>query len=216
MQFAFSGYSSKWLIKVLILVFFAYKKYSRRFMKFRLNHWWQMDNFFDVFHTFLGLDSVTYMAVKGTVTSLLVFIQNNLNCVPKTNKAFMGLVRNKGKWLMTIFILGWSNPLSHWTLMYTALIWLVRGTSSLITLNRTHKQKHLHKLNSLESTCMYKPCTDIFAVEIIKNICNHLYDNKYWHIVIYLFLILCLWGTFSVLQFSQMMKAKQYIICYNY
>ncbi len=70
-----------------------------------------MDYFGDVFHTFLGLDSVIYLAVNGTVTNLPVFIQNILNCVPKTNKAFTGLERHGGKWLMTIFILGWSNPL---------------------------------------------------------------------------------------------------------
>ncbi len=48
-----------------------------------------MDYFGDVFHTFLGLDSVIYLAVNGTVKSLPVFIQNILNCVPKTNKAFL-------------------------------------------------------------------------------------------------------------------------------
>ncbi len=79
----------KLLNKVVIFIFFAYKKYSRRFIKFRLNHWWQMDYFGDVFHTFLGLDSVIYLAVNGTVKSLPVFIQNILNCVPKTNKAFL-------------------------------------------------------------------------------------------------------------------------------
>ncbi len=45
-----------------------------------------MDYFDDVFHTFLGLDSVIYLAVNGTVTSLPVFIQNILNCVLKTMK----------------------------------------------------------------------------------------------------------------------------------
>ncbi len=64
-----------------------------------------MDYFDDVFHTFLGLDSVIYLAVNGTVTSLPVLIQNILNCVPKTNKAFTGLERHGGKWLMTKFIL---------------------------------------------------------------------------------------------------------------
>ncbi len=110
MLFAFSGYSPKWryggdelLNKVVIFVFFAYKKYSRSFITLRLNHWWQMDYFDDVFHTFLGLDSVIYLAVNGTVTSLLVFIQNILNCVPKTNKAFTGLEQHGGKWLMTKF-----------------------------------------------------------------------------------------------------------------
>ncbi len=34
---------------------------------------------------------------------LPVFIQNILNCVPKTNKAFTGLERHGGKWLMTKF-----------------------------------------------------------------------------------------------------------------
>ncbi len=62
-----------------------------------------MDYFGDVFDTFLVLDSVIYLAVNGTVTSLPVFIQNILNCVPKTNKAFMGLEQHGGKWLMTKF-----------------------------------------------------------------------------------------------------------------
>ncbi len=72
-----------------------------------------MDYFDDAFHTFLGLDSIIYLAVNGTVTSLPVFIQNILNCVPKKNKAFTGLERHGGKRLMTkIKILGWSNPLN--------------------------------------------------------------------------------------------------------
>ncbi len=58
----------------------------------------------DVFHTFMDLDSVIYLAVNGTVTSLPVFIQNILNCVSKTNKAFTGLERHGGKWLMTKFL----------------------------------------------------------------------------------------------------------------
>ncbi len=67
----------------------------------RLNHWWQVDYFGNVFHTFLGFDSVIYLAVNGTVTSLPVFIQNILNCVPKMNKAFTDLEWHGGKWLMT-------------------------------------------------------------------------------------------------------------------
>ncbi len=39
------------------------------------------------------------LAVNGTVTSLPVFIQNILNCVPKTNKAFTGLERHGDEWL---------------------------------------------------------------------------------------------------------------------
>ncbi len=59
-----------------------------------------MDYFDDVFYTFLDFDSVIYLAVNGTVTSLLVFLLNILNCVPKMNEAFMGLERRGGKWLM--------------------------------------------------------------------------------------------------------------------
>ncbi len=51
----------------------------------------------DAFHTFLDLDSVIYLSVNGTVTSLPVFIQNILNCVLKTNEAFTGLERHGGK-----------------------------------------------------------------------------------------------------------------------
>ncbi len=93
-----------------LFFFFAYKKYSRSFITLRLNHWCHMDYFVDVFHTFLGLDSVYYLAVNGTVTSLPVFIQNILNCVPKTNEAFTGLERHYVI-NVKIFILGWSNPL---------------------------------------------------------------------------------------------------------
>ncbi len=42
----------------------------------------------------MDLDSAIYYAVNGTVTSLPDFIQNILNCVPKMNKAFMGLERH--------------------------------------------------------------------------------------------------------------------------
>ncbi len=66
----------------------------------------------DAFHTFLDLDSAIYLAVNETVTSLPVFIQNIWNFVLKMNKAFTGLERQGGKWLMTILILGWSNPLN--------------------------------------------------------------------------------------------------------
>ncbi len=58
-QFASSGYSPKW------------RKYYRRFVMLRLNHWWwQMDYSDDVFYTFLCLDRVNCLAVNGTVTSL--------------------------------------------------------------------------------------------------------------------------------------------------
>ncbi len=59
-------------IKSLFLFYFHTKKYSRRFITLRLNHWWQMEYSGDAFNTFLDLDSATYLAVNGTVTSLLV------------------------------------------------------------------------------------------------------------------------------------------------
>ncbi len=76
----------------VIFIFFAYKKYSRLFIKFRLNHWWQMDFPGDAFHSFLNIDSVISLVVNGTVTSLPVFKWNVLNCVT-------------GKWIMTMFVL---------------------------------------------------------------------------------------------------------------
>ncbi len=48
------------------------------------------------FHTFMDHDSAIYYAVNGTVTSLPDFIQNILNCVLKTNEAFMSLERHGG------------------------------------------------------------------------------------------------------------------------
>ncbi len=62
-----------------------------------------MDYSDDAFHTFMDVDSAIYYAVNGTVTSLPVFIQNILNCVPRTNEAFTDLERHGGKWLMTKF-----------------------------------------------------------------------------------------------------------------
>ncbi len=62
------------IVEKKIYIFFAYKKISRRFIKLRLNHWWQMHYPGDAFHSFLNLDSVIYLAVDGTVTSLTVFI----------------------------------------------------------------------------------------------------------------------------------------------
>ncbi len=104
------------------LIFFVYKKYSRRIIKFRLNHWWQMDYPDDAFHTFLGIDSVIYLVVNGTVTSLPVFIWNILICVPKTNKAFMGLERHGVKWLMTKFSF-WGG-VTLWKKVRTEHAWM--------------------------------------------------------------------------------------------
>ncbi len=54
----------KLLNKVVIFVFFADKKYSRSFIKLRLNHWCHMDYFNDVFTMFLCLDLAVYGRVR--------------------------------------------------------------------------------------------------------------------------------------------------------
>ncbi len=63
-----------WWKKKSLFLFSLRTKSSRRFIKFRLNQWWHMDYPDDAFHTFLDLDSVNYLAVNGTVTSLPVSI----------------------------------------------------------------------------------------------------------------------------------------------
>ncbi len=62
----------------------------------------------DAFHTFMDLDSVIYLAVNGTVTSLPVFIQNILIVFWRRTKLLQESERHGGKWKMTILILGWS------------------------------------------------------------------------------------------------------------
>ncbi len=51
--------------KVIILVFFAHKKYSRSFVKLQLNPWCHMDYFNDLLAMFLDLDHVRILAVYG-------------------------------------------------------------------------------------------------------------------------------------------------------
>ncbi len=54
----------KKLVNTIIFVFFAHKKkYSRSFIKLRLNHWCHMDYFNNVLITFLGLDHGSTIAV---------------------------------------------------------------------------------------------------------------------------------------------------------
>ncbi len=68
-------YSPKWRegdvegtncwIKSLFLFSFAHKKYSRSFVKLRLNPWCHMDYFTDLLAMFLDLDRVRTLAVYG-------------------------------------------------------------------------------------------------------------------------------------------------------
>ncbi len=54
---------NSFLNKVVIFVFFTHKKYSRSFIKLRLNHWCHMGYFNDVLTTFLGLERVSCVDV---------------------------------------------------------------------------------------------------------------------------------------------------------
>ncbi len=61
------------------------------FSRIEFMRFW-MDYSDNAFHTFLGLDSVIYLAVNGTVTNLPVFISSKISKIvfPKMNKAFTG------------------------------------------------------------------------------------------------------------------------------
>ncbi len=98
------------LNKVVIFIFFAYKKYSRHFIKFRLNHWWQMDYFDDVFHSFLDLDSVIYLAVDGDSHKPPGSHPKYLKLCSEDEQSFYGFGVKVINYY--IFILRWSNPLN--------------------------------------------------------------------------------------------------------
>ncbi len=69
------------LIKVVIFVFFVHKKYSRIFIKLRLNHWCHMGYFNNVLTMFLGLNVVIILQGQKA----LGFHKNILICVIKMN-----------------------------------------------------------------------------------------------------------------------------------
>ena len=77
--------------------FFVRKKYSRRFIILRLNHCSCMDYLNNVFTTFLGLESCSYVAVYRGVRKLSDFIENILICVPKMNEGLTSLERHEGE-----------------------------------------------------------------------------------------------------------------------
>ncbi len=54
--------------KVVIFVLFAHKKYSRSFIKLRLNPWCHMDYFNDVFTTFLGLEGSESSQISSKIS----------------------------------------------------------------------------------------------------------------------------------------------------
>ncbi len=57
------------LNKIILFGFFVLKKYSRNFVKLRLNPWWHMDYFTDLDAMFLSIDRVRTLAVYGGAES---------------------------------------------------------------------------------------------------------------------------------------------------
>ncbi len=53
------------LNKVVIFCFLCAQKYSRSFIKLRLNHWCHMDNFNNVLTTFLGFERGSTVSVQS-------------------------------------------------------------------------------------------------------------------------------------------------------
>ncbi len=104
----FLGYSPKWhktvtrgeencWINYVIIVFFAFKKYSHSFIKLQLNHWCHMDYFTDVLATFLGLGTLQLHCCLRRVRERSDFIKNILIGVPKMNEGLTGLERHEGE-----------------------------------------------------------------------------------------------------------------------
>ncbi len=88
------------------------------------NNWRQMDSFNDVFHTFLGLDCVNLFGSQWDSHKPPGSHPKYLKLCSKYEQNF--LERHGGKWLMTIFILGWSNPLNckiQWNTTENCVSW---------------------------------------------------------------------------------------------
>ncbi len=85
------------LNKYIIFVFLEHKKYSRSFVKLRLNHWFHMDYFNDVLATFLGLGTFQLHCCLCRVKEKILI------CLPKMNKGLTALEWHEGAWLMIEF-----------------------------------------------------------------------------------------------------------------
>ncbi len=99
------------LNEVIIFVFFAHKKYSRSFLKLRLNHWCHMDYFNDVLTTFLGVEHGSCIAAyAGSENS--DFIKNFLHLCSEDERTSYWFGTTWG-WVINnrIFIFGWTIPL---------------------------------------------------------------------------------------------------------
>ncbi len=86
-------------------VFFAHKKYSRSFVKLRLNHWCHMDYCTDVLARFLDLGTLQLHCCIWRIREPSDLIKNIWICFPKMKKGLTGLERHE--YLMTeLYILG--------------------------------------------------------------------------------------------------------------
>ncbi len=75
---------------VILVVFFAYKKYSHNFIKLRFNRWCHI-NYFKMSLLFLDQGTFQFHCSPWRVRKLSDLIKNTLICVPKMNKGLTGL-----------------------------------------------------------------------------------------------------------------------------
>ncbi len=104
------------IINYVVIVFFAHKKYSRSFIKLRLNPWCHMDCFTDVLATFLCIDCGSILAVYGGSDSSQI-PSKYLNLCSEDERRSYGFGTTWG-WVINerIFIFGWTIPLTQHTL----------------------------------------------------------------------------------------------------
>ncbi len=91
-----SDTGEKKILNKVIFVFFAHKKYSRSFIKLRLNHCCHMDYLTMSLLPFWALNVVVVLlSMQGQ--KLSDFIKNILICVSKMNEGLTGLERQEGE-----------------------------------------------------------------------------------------------------------------------
>ncbi len=100
-------------------VFFAHKKYSRSFIKLRLNPWCHMDYFNDVLTTFVGLKCVSSLAVYMEGQKALGFHQKYLNLCSEDERRLY-LFGTTWGWVINarMIIFGWDTLLTVYILVY--------------------------------------------------------------------------------------------------
>ncbi len=112
----------KWLNKVIILVFYAHKKYYHSFVILRLNHWCHMDYFNEVLTTFMGLsgprseNNVHIVQTNWTLTSI------------KPGSAQIGLV---SKHQHPLILSSRLKTITFWELYCHELMWASKFLLSL-------------------------------------------------------------------------------------